>query len=84
LVATYSDGRVKHWHITTGQLLHEIDESIYEPNAFNVDSGTEEGNQTMTVDYFKNGTHFATAGSDLIVRVYDGNTRKRTALMFAG
>lgn len=51
-----SNGKLQHWHTTSGKLLHTIHDEL---------------NQLFTVDYKPDGTAFATGGSDCIVRVYD-------------
>lgn len=60
LLAANSDGTVKHWHITSARCLHTI---------------TEDNNQVYALDYDVDGTHFATAGRDCHIRVYDEATK---------
>ena len=60
IITVNANGALQHWHTTSGKLLHTIYDEL---------------NQLLTVDYNKNGTQFATAGSDCIVRVYDEQTR---------
>eukprot|EP00670_Eutreptiella_braarudii_P028200 CAMPEP_0174375446 /NCGR_PEP_ID=MMETSP0811_2-20130205/114609_1 /TAXON_ID=73025 ORGANISM="Eutreptiella gymnastica-like, Strain CCMP1594" /NCGR_SAMPLE_ID=MMETSP0811_2 /ASSEMBLY_ACC=CAM_ASM_000667 /LENGTH=298 /DNA_ID=CAMNT_0015525681 /DNA_START=65 /DNA_END=961 /DNA_ORIENTATION=- len=38
----------------------------------------EVNNEVLCVDYNKQGTNFATGGSDRLVRIYDGETKQRT------
>lgn len=56
-----SDGQVLHWHIKSGKCLHTI---------------TEKENQLYCLDYFQDGSQFATAGRDRLVRVYDEATKR--------
>jgi len=60
LLAANSDGTVKHWHITSSRCLHTI---------------TEENNQVYALDYDVDGSHFATAGRDCHIRIYDEATK---------
>ncbi|KAJ3059092.1 hypothetical protein HK102_010163, partial [Quaeritorhiza haematococci] len=62
LTAGYANGKLVHWHYTSGQKLAEIDEG--------------ENEQINCVQYFRDGSRFATAGSDVWVRVYDAATQK--------
>ena len=61
IIAVNANGALQHWHTTSGKLLH----TIY-----------DETNQLLTVDYSPNGEQFLTGGSDMVVRVYDEQTRK--------
>jgi COMPASS component SWD3 len=61
LGATYADGSIKHWHITTGQLMSSID---------------VENVQFLHLDYSKDGSKFSAAASDNQIRVYDGVTHQ--------
>jgi WD40 repeat protein len=63
------DGQVLHWHIKSGKCLHTI---------------TEKGNQLFCLDYFSDGSQFATAGRDRTVRVYDEATKRMTQQLQAG
>jgi len=63
------DGQVLHWHIKSGKCLHTI---------------TERGNQLFCIDYFNDGSQFATAGRDRIVRVYDEATKRMTQELSSG
>ena len=58
LCASYSDGRLIHWHYETGQRLNVIQED----NSFN------------TIEYSPNGEIFVAAGSEPVVSVYDSLT----------
>lgn len=64
-----SDGQIQHWHIKSGKCLHEI---------------TEPGNSIFCVDYFSDGSSFATAGRDRLVRVYDEATKRLTQTLEGG
>ncbi|KAL2918545.1 hypothetical protein HK105_201946 [Polyrhizophydium stewartii] len=69
LAAAYADGSIRHWHYTSGQLLSSF---------------TEDDNQTNILVYCPDGGTFATAGSDMTLRLYDGVTQKRVAKICAG
>jgi WD40 repeat protein len=64
-----TDGKVRHWHATSGKKLSEI---------------TEEDNQVLACDFHSDGSRFVTAGSDYTLRVYDENTQESICSMFAG
>jgi WD40 repeat protein len=64
-----SDGQVLHWHIKSGKCLHTI---------------TEKGNQLFCMDYFNDGSQFATAGRDRLVRVYDEATKRLVQSLQSG
>lgn len=64
-----SDGQIQHWHIKSGKCLHTI---------------TERGNQLFCLDYFADGTQFATAGRDRLVRVYDEATKRQVQTLQGG
>lgn len=55
-VGVDASGTIVHWHVTSGKILH----TIQEPD-----------NQVFCLDYKKDGTRFASAGQDYTVRVYD-------------
>ncbi|KAJ8322879.1 hypothetical protein QVD99_007434 [Batrachochytrium dendrobatidis] len=69
LVAAYADGSIRHWHYTTGQLLSTINEP---------------DNQINGVSYSRDGSQFVTCGSDMHVRVYDGQTHALTFSAMSG
>ncbi|KAJ3190618.1 hypothetical protein HK101_008535 [Irineochytrium annulatum] len=69
LVASYADGRVIHWHHTSGQILNTL---------------TLSESQINNVSYQPSGARFATAGSDSYVRVFDASTFQSTADMSTG
>ena len=56
LLVGSADGYVTHWHTSTGKVLHSMHEI---DNAIN------------SVDYTRDYKRFATAGNDVVVRVYD-------------
>ncbi|KAL0228024.1 hypothetical protein RCL1_004167 [Eukaryota sp. TZLM3-RCL] len=60
LLSGHADGNVYHWHVTSSQLLHTIN---------------EQDNQVYALDYNRDGSMFATAGKDLTIRVYDEQTK---------
>eukprot|EP01051_Picozoa_sp_SAG22_P001718 SAG22_NODE_71_length_22540_cov_8.918052_2_plen_384_part_00 len=77
LVSVGAAGAVQHWHLGSQKCLH---------------STTEEGVQLMTKRRYTNqifaleyspigGTHFATAGKDYKVRVYDEATKSCTTVL---
>eukprot|EP00413_Alexandrium_margalefii_P028655 CAMPEP_0204569132 /NCGR_PEP_ID=MMETSP0661-20131031/37577_1 /ASSEMBLY_ACC=CAM_ASM_000606 /TAXON_ID=109239 /ORGANISM="Alexandrium margalefi, Strain AMGDE01CS-322" /LENGTH=356 /DNA_ID=CAMNT_0051577213 /DNA_START=68 /DNA_END=1135 /DNA_ORIENTATION=+ len=63
------DGQILHWHIKSGKCLHTI---------------TEGGNQIFCLDYFSDGSQFATAGRDRVVRIYDEVTKQQTMALQGG
>lgn len=63
------DGQILHWHIKSGKCLHTI---------------TERGNQLFCLDYFDDGSQFATAGRDRLVRVYDEATKRLVQTLQGG
>mmetsp|Transcript_31638 Transcript_31638/g.80273 ORF Transcript_31638/g.80273 Transcript_31638/m.80273 type:complete len:365 (-) Transcript_31638:157-1251(-) len=63
------DGQILHWHIKSGKCLHTI---------------TEKGNQLFCLDYFADGSQFATAGRDRLVRVYDEATKRLVQTLQGG
>lgn len=63
------DGQILHWHIKSGKCLHTI---------------TEKGNQLFCLDYFNDGSQFATAGKDRLVRVYDEATKRMVQALQGG
>mmetsp|Transcript_15598 Transcript_15598/g.38625 ORF Transcript_15598/g.38625 Transcript_15598/m.38625 type:complete len:362 (+) Transcript_15598:91-1176(+) len=64
-----NDGEVQHWHIKSGKCLHTIE---------------EKDNQIFCLDYYHNGSLFATAGRDYKVRVYDEGTKRLTTVLEGG
>mmetsp|Transcript_23940 Transcript_23940/g.55260 ORF Transcript_23940/g.55260 Transcript_23940/m.55260 type:complete len:370 (-) Transcript_23940:156-1265(-) len=63
------DGQILHWHIKSGKCLHTI---------------TERGNQLFCLDYFSDGSQFATAGKDRLIRVYDEATKRLVQSLSGG
>lgn len=63
------DGQICHWHIKSGKCLHTI---------------TERGNQLFCLDYYADGSQFATAGRDRLVRVYDEATKRQVMTLQGG
>jgi WD40 repeat protein len=61
LVSVGADGRITHWHASSGKCLHEI---------------REPDNQLYCLDYAPDGSQFATAGKQREIRVYDEGTKK--------
>ncbi|KAL0230572.1 hypothetical protein PCE1_004129 [Barthelona sp. PCE] len=62
LTAGYADGTVCQWHTTSRQ-------AIYQHN--------EKDNQIFAIDYTADGTRFATAGKDHVIRVYNERTKEK-------
>lgn len=69
LVAGYADGKVIHWHFTTGQIIKLIDHG---------------DDQMNSVQYCKDGSHFVTAGSEGTLKIYDGVTFQQVNKMIYG
>eukprot|EP00842_Homolaphlyctis_polyrhiza_P005048 jgi/Hompol1/5544/HPOL_004524-RA len=69
LAASYADGFVRHWHYTSGKLLSTISEG---------------DNQINMASYNSDGSVFATVGSDMHVRTYDGPTQAPIFKVYAG
>lgn len=69
LISVGADGRITHWHTSSGKCLHEI---------------VEEGNQLYCVDYVADGSQFATAGKKREVRIYDESTKKLAQVLVGG
>jgi len=69
LVAGCADGSITHWHVSSGKLLHKIQEKT---------------NQILCMDYNSDGSMFAAAGKDYIVRVYDENTKSVSVTLEGG
>ncbi|KAJ3260471.1 hypothetical protein HK103_000613 [Boothiomyces macroporosus] len=59
LGATYSDGSIRHWHATSGQLMSTIEGDDV---------------QLHHIAYSSSGLTFVTSRSDDCIRVYDANT----------
>lgn len=64
-----TNGEIQHWHIKSGKCLHTI---------------TEPGNSIFCIDYFSDGSAFATAGRDRLVRIYDEATKRLTQTLEGG
>lgn len=69
LVSVGADGRLLHWHTSSGKCLHEI---------------VEPDNQLFCVDYAPDGSQLATAGRQREVRVYDESTKKLAQVLVGG
>lgn len=63
------DGQICHWHIKSGKCLHTI---------------TERGNQLFCLDFFSDGSQFATAGRDRVLRIYDEATKRMVQTLEGG
>ena len=69
LLAANADGTVCHWHVTSRKCLHTISEGE---------------NQVYALDYMADGSAFATAGKDYVVRVYDEATKSLVSKLETG
>jgi len=69
LVSVGADGSVRHWHVPSKKLLHEV---------------IEEGNQLFCMDYIADGTRFATAGRRREVSIYDEQEKRLAQVMRGG
>eukprot|EP00913_Durusdinium_trenchii_P031706 g29692.t1 len=61
------DGQIMQWHIKSGKCLHSI---------------TEKGNQIFCLDYFSDGSQFATAGKDRLLRETAGHSNRIFSLKY--
>lgn len=66
LLTVTADGKITHWHTSTGKSLYTME---------------EKDNPLMCVDYSADGQLFATGGSDKLVRLYDDNTKTLLGVM---
>jgi WD40 repeat protein len=57
IVTAQSDGMLRHWHVTTGKCIHQME--------------VAEDNDLFSVDYSPDGQHLAVAGKDHQIRVFD-------------
>jgi len=69
LVAVGADGSVRHWHVPSKKLLHEV---------------IEEGNQLFCLDFTADGTRFATSGRRREVNIYDEQEKRLVQVMRGG
>ena len=69
LVAAAANGVLRHWHVTSGKLLHEI--KCEDENFF-------------CLDFTRTGDRFAAAGKARVVRVYDETSKKLICDMSGG
>jgi len=70
LVTSAADGTLRHWHATSGKLLHQIQ--------------PDPENHIYTMDFNADGTLLALAGRDLHVHVYDETTKQLAFKMKEG
>ncbi|ORY44947.1 WD40 repeat-like protein [Rhizoclosmatium globosum] len=75
LVAGYADGRIIHWHYTSGQLISTVPEPNVQINCVTYQSNLN--SETA-------GAYFASSGSDSYVRVYDSQNHKKLLEMNRG
>eukprot|EP00736_Rhodelphis_marinus_P000940 Rmarinus@m.18196 len=64
-----ADGRVCHWHVTSGKCLHTIE---------------EEGNQVYALAYRADAAQFVTGGKDFQIRLYDEATKTKIMTLNKG
>ena len=69
LMSVTADGKITHWHTSSGKALHIMEET---------------DNAIMCMDYSLDGASFATAGNDKLVRLYDDNTKTLLSVMRPG
>ncbi|KAJ3238402.1 hypothetical protein HDU81_007883 [Chytriomyces hyalinus] len=74
LVAGYADGRIIHWHYTSGQIISTIQEEDIQINGLSYQAGYNDGP----------GQYFAACGSDKTVRIYDAQNHKKMLDMTGG
>ncbi|KAJ3404883.1 hypothetical protein HDV05_006867 [Chytridiales sp. JEL 0842] len=94
VAAAYADGRLIHWHATTGQLLSTIQDGDSQLNCVTYQDGhipmldiaPGSGSAALEAGAPTGGAGklFATGGSDMYVRVYDSVTHKRITQMISG
>ncbi|TPX55545.1 hypothetical protein PhCBS80983_g05250 [Powellomyces hirtus] len=85
MVAAYASGDIVHWHTTSAQPISHISEST--PTSTSTSTSTSSSaslNQPYCITYNPSGSHFATAGSDCCVRVYDGSAVRLATTMSTG
>ena len=63
IISVNANGSLQHWHTTSGKLLNTI---------------FDEFNPLLAVDYNNDGTQFAAAGNDCVVRLYDEKLLKQS------
>jgi len=68
-VSAEDHGQICHWHIKSGKCLNTI---------------VEKDNQINCLDYFNDGSLFATAGRDRVVRVYDEASKRLVSELQGG
>ncbi|KAI8617166.1 WD40-repeat-containing domain protein [Chytriomyces sp. MP71] len=74
LVAGYADGRIIHWHFTSGQVISTIQEEDLQINSIAYQNKP---------DGFP-GQFFAACASDPVIRVYDAQNHKKVYEMSGG
>ena len=62
LLATYASGSVKIWHVSTRNCIS---------------STQEDGRQVLACAFNASASHYITAGSDMIINLYDASTRQK-------
>jgi len=66
LTSVTADGKIDFWHSSSGKILYSL---------------VEEGNPIMCMDFNTDGTLFATAGNDKVVKLYDDNMKTLISTM---
>lgn len=64
LACSYADGTLRHFHATTGRIIHEIHGQEAVP-----------ANSLYMVEFNRDGSKLATCGLDKTVRLYDEHTK---------
>ena len=77
LVSVGASGSIQHWHLSSQKCLHTIREDCSAP----MPGGRRRTyrNQIFALEYSPDGEHFATAGKDCAVRLYDENTKSHVS-----
>ena len=81
------DGKVRHYHVTSGKLMHTLVEQPLKSRggmSMLSQSLAKEDLQTLGLDYALDGSRFATVGTDYCVRIYDPETYKLTETLMGG
>lgn len=78
------DGKIRHYHVTSGKLMHTLTEQPVKNRGGLPQSLAREDLQTLGLDYAQDGSRFATVGTDYIVRIYDPESYKLTEMLTGG
>eukprot|EP00002_Diphylleia_rotans_P028207 TRINITY_DN568_c0_g1_i1.p1 TRINITY_DN568_c0_g1~~TRINITY_DN568_c0_g1_i1.p1 ORF type:complete len:350 (+),score=59.43 TRINITY_DN568_c0_g1_i1:100-1149(+) len=69
LLASYAEGIVRHWHVTSSKCLHTI---------------SEPDNNIYAIDYTSDALKFCSAGKDFKLRLYDESTKQLVSTLTGG